>query len=367
MRSLGNSPGMKLAASCPAFLRLCYTSAMFERATPAAQQLQNQVHEAISTQTPLEPVGGCTQLHVGFESSKPLREVSLADLTGIIDYAPEDLVIVAEAGMTMTQLQGTLKTSGQVLPLEVALPDRQTLGGVVVTRANSLIRGDSGSVRDWLIGCQVIGGDGQIIAGGGKVVKNVAGYDLPKLYCGSWGTLGIITQVAFKVAPLRPSSSTLLVTLDAKRNAEDALDAIHRHMTPSFSYLLNPSAARAVLGDGVPDAQCLAIGFDGQPEAVEALTKQVIALVEPFAFQIIALPDAVAAKFRANLRDLPLHVAPLTARFNILPSQVGAFARMLEWIANRGGIESAQVFADTGAGIVWAHIYAPVQLKHRSR
>ncbi len=134
----------------------------------------------------------------GMPPDLPLTPVSLRRLSSVIEYNPADLVVVAEAGMTLLSLQSVLAEHGQTLPLEVAFPETQTLGGIVATRAGSLTRAGSGAVRDWLIGCNAVGGDGQVIVGGGKVVKNVAGYDLPKLYCGSWGTLGILTQVAFQ-------------------------------------------------------------------------------------------------------------------------------------------------------------------------
>lgn len=327
------------------------------REPDSVAEIQRIVRDAIAEKRPIEPFGGGTQLHVGYASDLPLTPVSLRRLSSVIEYNPADLVVVAEAGMTLLSLQAILAEYGQTLPLEVAFPETQTLGGIVATRAGSLTRAGSGAVRDWLIGCNAVGGDGQVIVGGGKVVKNVAGYDLPKLYCGSWGTLGVLTQVAFKLAPLPASRKTLLVMLSAERNSEEALDALAQSAPPvAFAYLLNAQAAGALLGPDSPPAQYLVVGIDGLPEPVAAIARRVEAALAPFSLNAMDLPDSVAARLRSALRDLPARQhGELTVRCNILPSQVGAFARMLEWTARRYGF-AAETIADAIVGIVWAHL-----------
>ena len=209
------------------------------------------------------PWGGGTRQHVGYPPERYDLAFSTECLDAITEYQPADLVVTAQAGVTVAQLQRTLAEHGQWLPLDIALPERQTVGGMVAARADSLRRFAFGSVRDALIGVTVINHWGEVVKGGGKVVKNVSGYDLPKLYCGSWGTLGLITDATFKVAPLPEASATALLPLPADRNSEDVLDRLlESELEPSFLYLLNPTAARAVLPDA-EDAQYLAIGFDG--------------------------------------------------------------------------------------------------------
>ena len=154
-------------------------------------------------------VGGPGHCAVGWGNAAglgyPPRRYDLAlsteRLNHITEYVPADLTVTAQAGVTLAQLQETLAAHGQFLPLDVALPERQTLGGIIAARADSLRRLAWGSVRDSLLGVTVINDRGERIKGGGKVVKNVAGYDLPKLYCGSLGTLGLIAEATFKVAP----------------------------------------------------------------------------------------------------------------------------------------------------------------------
>ena len=154
------------------------------------------------------PWGGGTRQHVGYPPERYDLALSTEHLNAITEYEPADLTVTAQAGVTLAQLQRTLAEQGQWLPLDAALPERRTVGGLVAARADSLRRFACGSVRDALIGVSVINHRGEVVKGGGKVVKNVSGYDLPKLYCGSWGTLGLIVEATFKVAPLPEASAT---------------------------------------------------------------------------------------------------------------------------------------------------------------
>ena len=114
------------------------------------------------------PVGGGTRIHIGHQPSKDIVELSTASLNNIVEYNPDDLVVIAEAGMTLSALQLKLKEHGQWLPIDISAPERQTLGGIVASRANSLLRSGCGSVRDWLIGVELVNADADIVIGGGN-------------------------------------------------------------------------------------------------------------------------------------------------------------------------------------------------------
>ena len=297
----------------------------------------------------LVPWGGGTRQALGYPPERYDAALLTLHLGKITEYEPADLTVTAQAGVTLTALQAVLAPHGQCLPLDIARPDSQTLGGIVATRANSLRRFSSGSVRDLLLGVSVVNCRGELIKGGGKVVKNVAGYDLPKLYCGSLGTLGLITEATFKVSPLPEGSATIALPLDADHNSEDVLDhLLGSDLTPSFLFLLNPGAASAVL-PGADDTQYVLAGFDGDGETVAWQVKTLGAGV---------LDETLAADVRAALRDFALQDAPLTAEFHVLSSQVGAFSRMLEWTARRSGF-TAEVASDAALGLMTAH-FAPL-------
>jgi glycolate oxidase FAD binding subunit len=130
-------------------------------------------------------------------------------LNRIVEYAPSDQVVTVEAGVTLRQLQTELARNGQRLALDVPFPERATLGGIVAANSFGPLRTRYGSVRDLIIGVSILRADGTRAKGGGKVVKTVAGFDLPKLICGSRGTLGMIATVTFRVHPLPEHGVTL--------------------------------------------------------------------------------------------------------------------------------------------------------------
>ena len=298
----------------------------------------------------LFPWGRGTRQHVGYAPSRDGLVISTEHLSAVTDYEPADLVASVQAGVTLSALQETLAQYGQWLPLCVARPEAQTIGGIVAARAHSLVRLGYGSVRDSLLGVKVINAQGEVIQGGGKVMKNVSGYDLPKLYCGSWGTLGLIAEATFKVAPLPAASATVVLALPSERNSEDTLDALLLSpLAPMFLALLSPQAARDVL-EADDDTQVLVIGFDGMAEDVQWQ-------LETLGADTGALPEGMAQVVRARLRDFSLRPAPMTCVFHILSSQVGAYSRMLEWTARRAGF-TASVLSDAALGIVHAH-FAP--------
>lgn len=329
-------------------------------AAPATlEEVQGLVRAAREKGGALAPSGGGVLAHIGYPGSVDAAPISATALNKIVEYVPGDMVVVAQAGVTVASLQSALAEHGQWLPLEPAFPDRQTVGGITAARAPSLVRAGYGSVRDWLIGVEVVGGDGQVIRGGGKVVKNVSGYDLPKLYCGSYGTLGILTEVAFKAAPRPEESRVLLAVLPDDRNSEGAVDALLASTSPAYVYLLNRIAARSILGGDAADAQYLAVRYDGMREAAAELQSRAEQALAATAISVLALPDPIASPLSQALRDFAAVDAPLLVRFNILSSQAGAFARMLEWTAAKAGFE-AQVIAECRAGSVLARFVPAV-------
>ena len=132
-------------------------------------------------------------------------------LSRIVEYQPADMVMVVEAGVTLAVLQQAAREHRQRLALDPPWPDRATIGGIVATSSFGPRRARYGSVRDLIIGVQMVRADGTVARGGGKVVKNVAGFDLPKIACASLGTLGLIAGATFRLHPLPEASETLVL------------------------------------------------------------------------------------------------------------------------------------------------------------
>src|SRR5215469_6030763 len=161
--------------------------------------------------------------------------VSLVRMDRIVDYEPDDMTIVAEAGLTLGALNTCAGSHSQRLPCDPANPELTTLGALVGAAKSGPLRLSEGGIRDLLIGIRFVGHDGRHIHGGGRVVKNVAGYDLMKVMTGSFGTLGVVTETTFKLRPQPDNYSFAISSFD---DAADALMAARRaEETASLSHL----------------------------------------------------------------------------------------------------------------------------------
>lgn len=158
--------------------------------------------------------GGRTRLEAN--TIRAQHQLSTAALTGVIEYEPGELTIIARAGTPMTEIEALLSTQGQQLAFEpmdsrslLGSSGSSTIGGVVATNASGPRRVIAGACRDHLLGVRFVDGAGRILKSGGRVMKNVTGLDLGKLLCGSYGTLGILTEVALKTLPVAPCQETI--------------------------------------------------------------------------------------------------------------------------------------------------------------
>ncbi len=180
-----------------------------------------------------------------------IAAVSTARLNRLVEHAVGDLTVTAEAGMKFADLQLLLAAAGQFLPIDPAYPQQATLGGIVATADAGSLRHRYRGVRDLLLGMTFVRSDGKIAVAGGRVVKNVAGYDLMKLFTGAYGTLGVISQVTFRVYPLPESSGTVVLTGEVNALSQTAQILLSSALTPSAIDLLSPQlVAKLGLGKG---------------------------------------------------------------------------------------------------------------------
>jgi glycolate oxidase FAD binding subunit len=168
------------------------------------------VRAGYDAKKPIYPLGGQTALDYGFTPTRPGTGLDLTGLNRVVDYTPRDMTILVEAGIRMADLAVLLAAEGQHLPIDVPRAAEATLGGVVATNWTGPRRYGYGTIRDYVIGIHAVDGRGIPFQGGGRVVKNVAGYDFCKLLCGSLGTLAVTTQLALKLKPQPETSATLI-------------------------------------------------------------------------------------------------------------------------------------------------------------
>ena len=184
------------------------------------------------------PTGGGTKLDWGNPPRKADVILSMRRQNRVIEHAWADLTVTVEAGCTIAELQRTLAEHGQRLAVDPLWPERATIGGILSTNDSGSLRLGYGALRDLIIGITLVLADGTIAKSGGKVVKNVAGYDLPKLATGAMGTLGVITRAVFRLHPLPRNTRTLTIAVD------DA-DAMQRVVLAILGAQLAPAAVQA--------------------------------------------------------------------------------------------------------------------------
>ncbi|MFQ5521764.1 MAG: FAD-binding oxidoreductase, partial [Candidatus Methylomirabilia bacterium] len=217
------------------------------------------------------PWGGGTKIEMGAPPTGLGLVLGIRRLARLLEHEPGDLTATVEVGMTLEALQEQLGQQGQWLSLDPPFSERATIGGILAANASGPRRHLYGTARDLLIGITVVASDGSVVRGGGKVVKNVAGYDLPKLYIGSFGTLGVIVQATFKLRPLPDDDRLFLARFDRVKECGLALRMLMASdLIPSAVELLDAEALRAVgLIGGASAGGALAVGFDGLAEQVE--------------------------------------------------------------------------------------------------
>ncbi len=213
------------------------------------------------------PIGAGTKQSRGNRPSSADLLVSTAKLNRVIDHQPADLTVSVQAGLPLSLLQTQLAESGQFLPFDPPWARQATLGGLMATAAEGPLRRRYGALRDHLLGARIAQPDGTIATAGGRVVKNVSGYDLTRLHTGAFGTLGVVTEMNFKVWPLPQAEATVLLLLS------DPIAALARlsgaQFWPMAADLYLGSAVRRVQPGADGDEAWLALRFGGREAAVQ--------------------------------------------------------------------------------------------------
>jgi glycolate oxidase FAD binding subunit len=213
--------------------------------------------------------GGGTRISVGDPPERYDIAVDLTGLSGIVDHSPADLVCTVRAGTTLAELASVLGASGQRWPVEAPHPERATVGGTIASAAAGPSRLRYQHPRDWIIGCTAVLGDGTVTRAGGRVVKNATGYDLTRLYSGSYGTLVALAEVTLKLMALPERTATLRATaVDLRDGLRIASELRATHLPLDALAVVTGGAAERV-GDA---RTSVFIRMAGPEAAVERVT-----------------------------------------------------------------------------------------------
>lgn len=246
--------------------------------------------------------------------------VSTEHLNNLIAHAVGDLTVTVEAGMKFSHLQAILAQAGQFLALDPTYADA-TIGGIVATSDTNSLRQRYGSVRDQLLGITFVRADGQIAKAGGRVVKNVAGYDLMKLFAGSYGTLGVILEMTLRVYPLQSASATVVLSGTEDDVSQAARTLRGSALTPTQADLLSPLlVSKLNLGKGCG----LISRFQGIGESVREQTSRLLEVGQKLGLtgEIYAGEDEVDLWQRLHsCMHADITKAEITCKIGVLPSK----------------------------------------------
>ncbi|MDB5494021.1 MAG: FAD/FMN-containing dehydrogenase [Phenylobacterium sp.] len=319
-----------------------------EPTTP--DEVLEAVAEAAAGKRRIEVVGGGTKRGVG-KVERPDLVLSLAALDAVLDYAPEELVLTARPGVKLKDLEKLVASEGQMLAFEpprlaklLGAKGEPTLGGALAANLSGPRRVRAGAARDHLLGFAAVSGRGEAFKAGGKVVKNVTGYDIAKLMTGSWGTLAVMTEVTIKVLPKPKTEATVLIFgLEDRRAVEAMARALNAPVEVSgAAHLPVAIAARAPLKAEMAVTALRLEGFDASVAArIETLGQ---------ALKDFGRCDVLHAKlsrdFWAQVREVEVFQKdprPLW-RVSVPPASGWRIGEAL----------SGEVVYDWGGGLVWA-------------
>ena len=200
------------------------------------------------------PFSGCTRIHIGNIPTRYDVALDLGSMPQFVDHQAGDLTLVTTANMSLASVDRLLHKAGQRLPFTVPSKDNATIGGSVASNAHGELQSSLGAIRDWILGMQVLSPNGNITKTGGNVVKNVQGYDLHRLHTGAFGTLGIITQVNFKLLPMPSNVRTIAVWFHNLQEAVTFATEIFRmsSLPEAFSLFVGKPSIDAANELGIP-------------------------------------------------------------------------------------------------------------------
>lgn len=322
-------------------------SVITERLTPATGiEVAEVVRRSYLDGAPVFPLGGETSVGFGLPVKAAGVGLCITALHRVIDFPARDMTITVEAGIRLAELLKVTSAEGLQFPVDAPFAEKATLGGVVATNWNGPRRYGYGLVRDYVIGIRAVDGTGTEFKGGGRVVKNVAGYDFCKLLTGSLGTLGVITEVTLKLRPIAEDRAWVLAPM-ADLAAADALAArlVDFPSVPAAICLLVGKAWSEALGLAEVRGPVIAIGFEGSTLNVDWSLAELAK----------SLPGAVVERLRYDaLLQRLTHFsadekAPLVIKAAIVPSGVKPFVEAVLEVD-----QDATILAHSGSGIVYA-------------
>lgn len=310
---------------------------------------------ASSENVAVSPRGGGTQMALGNVPSNMDLVLNLERLDRVLDFQPEDLTVTVETGIALDRLQDRLAQGGMFLPLEAPLAHRATVGGILAANTSGPRRFAYGLPRDWLIGISVVSAGGTETKAGGKVVKNVTGYDLNRLYTGSLGTLGVIVEATFKLAPRPAHAQVLAASFESMGAALEAgRNMLDHPYSPQAVQVLSGEVYQRLQEPGDEPAWSLALFEGPSAQLLERRSQECSRMLNQAGTTgVTTLSGARYSSVLGRVTDLGCSEDPnphLTIKVNVPPSRVADLVEESRQDSPLGSVPG--VLADVGFGMV---------------
>jgi glycolate oxidase FAD binding subunit len=338
-------------------------SAVFAK---SAEEISELLKFAAVEKLAVIPCGARTKLGTGMPPARYDIALDLSRMNRVLAYDPRDLTLGVEPGITFPTLALALAAEKQFLPLNPPFMSCATAGGILATDSASPLRHLYGGPRDFVLGLEFVTGDGTIAKSGGRVVKNVSGYDLHKLLIGSLGTLAVITRANFKTFPMPPEQVVFVVAFDAAAAALEFCGLLTRSPLGALQMdVISPDAAQIFSAHSeveiaLPEKRwCAVISAAGNARVVQRHRRELPAMAtQAKASGLVALGDTVqsmkvAAALLGRVREFPAlalsgNAAATIFRIAALPSAMTAVAQRLNALASEHAMSAALVLRPHG-------------------
>jgi len=301
------------------------------------------VLDAVELKTPLRVTGRAHWVDAG-RPVEATRIASVAAHAGVVDYVPGDLTITVRGGTTLNEIHRITAAEGQQFPLDPAGPGDGTIGATIATGSFGPLAHSFGQARDLVLGVEFVTGDGKLVRGGGRVVKNVAGFDLVRLVTGSWGTIGIVTEATLRLYSVPAASVTLAMTVpdQAVLLAQRVGSILNGPLTPLRTELVSGGVASML---GLPRRHALLVELAGNSASVAAQKDSLARLAG-----VTEIPSGVWDRLRSIEADVAARGLPIVLRISCLPSRVPQLWTSLAGIES--GFDGALVHSTPALGII---------------
>jgi len=327
-------------------------------APQSADELADAVREASARGQLIVPWGAGMLQHLGQAPLPGAQPLSTIALNRVLEYNPADLTITLEAGATLGAIQAALRQHSQWLPWDPPAPEQATIGGLLAAAASGPLRLGYGTPRDWTLGMRVALGDGRLVKSGGKVVKNVAGYDTHKLHIGALGTLGVIVETTLKVAPLPERIDSLVFACASLADACALAERLRERPLSPMSLAASTGAP-----EFLPGARALlAVRFAGVASAVARQVQAAIAIARARDMAQAELSAAQHQTIWRALAGLPHPALEGDYANGVLVIRAGApvaiLPRVLEALERHAPpTATTQLVGYAGVGVAYARWY----------